>query len=184
MDAPQTGSRWKNKTLVGRVVANNDPSGCQRVRIRLPEVYDDVPDTALPWAIPKYMPLGVGQGGGASAMCVPVVGSLLYVELQEGDPHFPVYVGAPSPASVLNPKLKTNYPSRYGYFDPQGNGWYVDMKTNDAEWVHHSGTSFHVSPDGSVTQTIKGAWTVKVAGAIKWETPAAASLTCATFDVI
>jgi hypothetical protein len=80
-------------------------------------------------------------------------GSLMYVMLQRGDPHYPVYWGgALSKAAELPDILKEDYPFRYGWKDRMGNIFYVNAKEGKNEfWVFHkSGTNLRVRNDGSV----------------------------------
>ena len=123
----------EGKLLIGKVVDNNDPEKMERVRIRIPELYENVADGDLPWSIPERSSL---QGSTASvgSFGVPVVGSVMYVRLQGGDPHFPVYVGAGTVKSTEMQIPKTNYPFRYGYVDHWGNQFWADTKTGDM-WI-------------------------------------------------
>lgn len=152
MDELKTGNQYKGIRFVGVVVNNNDPMRLERVTVRVPEIFDGTEDAHLPWAIPGTLRL-LGTGGGAHQCYIPVVGSLVYVEFQNGDPQFPIYVGSPIVASARNAVFNTNYPKRYGWADPKGNVLYHDLQTGDVDYHHFSGTTIHITPAGLVSVT-------------------------------
>lgn len=179
MEPPRSGNRFKGITFIGEVVDNADPMKLERVRVRVPDVFDGVPDEMLPWAIPKVLH-ALGHGGGAHSCHVPVMGSLVYIEFQNGDPHFPKYVGSPVTPAGRNAVFDTNYPNRYGFADPTGNIVYVDMKSGDIDLLHFSGTKFHVDAGGNVTGTAVGSYSQHAAGPMSLSSDAGITLDAPT----
>lgn len=141
---------YKGKVFIGKVAENNDPLHCYRLQIQVAGVFDDIPTNQLPWAIPDHHE-GLGETGAASRCNIPLIGALVYVSFQDGDPHFPVYGGNAVTVQQVASLFLTNYPNRYGWVDPKGNHFYVDMTTGDVEFLHKSGTKIHINPDGSAT---------------------------------
>ncbi len=150
-----TSRRYRHKKFIGKVLSNIDPLQIYRIKVMVPGVFDGYTVEDLPWAIPSGV-TGIGETGAANFCYVPVEGAVVSVEFQDGDPHFPIYHGSMLLRGSLNPLFQTNYPNRFGWVDPKGNHFYVDMATNDMEIKHTSGTVIHINPDGSATATIVG----------------------------
>lgn len=136
--------------FIGTVVDNNDPQRLQRVRVTIKGLYEgDVSN--LPWVAPK-VGQGFGNAGGAGRVCVPLINSKLYVELQNGDSHYPVYTGSVAHSADPVTGGSTNYPHRYTQVDRAGNSVTVDPipGSNVMTIRHASGTQITVNNDGSV----------------------------------
>jgi uncharacterized protein involved in type VI secretion and phage assembly len=72
----------------GLVVDNADPERLGRLRLRVPSVLGDTVVTG--WALPCAPYGGMGDQG---LLAVPAVGAGVWVEFEEGDLEFPVWVG-------------------------------------------------------------------------------------------
>lgn len=70
----------------GEVLDVDDPRSMGRVRVRVPEVLEDV-DSG--WALPVFAVSGDGSG----VWAVPPVGAGVWVEFEGGDPSRPVWCG-------------------------------------------------------------------------------------------
>ncbi|MEM7613589.1 MAG: phage baseplate assembly protein V, partial [Pseudomonadota bacterium] len=70
----------------GTVVNNVDPMQLGRIQVSVPDVTGLVPST---WANPCLPVAGLGMG----IFAVPMPGSGVYVEFEQGDPDYPVWVG-------------------------------------------------------------------------------------------
>ncbi|GAB7045626.1 phage baseplate assembly protein V [Catenuloplanes indicus] len=70
----------------GTVAENADPMRIGRIRVRVPDVLGDTPST---WAMP-CLPLAGPQMG---QYVVPPVGAGVWVEFEQGDVSFPIWVG-------------------------------------------------------------------------------------------
>lgn len=142
---------YKGKIFIGQVVDNNDPLKLERVRVTIPSLYQGEVSN-LPWCAPKT-DKGFGNKAGVGVFSVPVLGTWVYVELQDGDAHYPVYVGSPVQNKTDLPEADVNYPNRYGSKDQAGNLFYVDTTpgSNVLHIRHASGTQITVNNDGSVS---------------------------------
>ena len=93
------------------VVDDKDEFESGRIKIRVPNVHgtsEDVPDSALPWAI--YSDPFMGGSVDVGGLIVPDIGSKVWVFFEEGDHDQPVYfAGAPSRPD-LPEERKTGYP--------------------------------------------------------------------------
>jgi len=70
----------------GTVSDVDDPDGLGRIKVEVPEVYDDV---VSPWALPCAPYAGPGVGFYA----IPPVGAGVWVEFEAGDPARPIWTG-------------------------------------------------------------------------------------------
>jgi hypothetical protein len=148
---------YENIYFIGKVIENDDPKRMERLRIRIPEIHDNIPDDKLPWAIKiAHHPYGQFLGGTAGAFGVPPKGALLYVMLQKGDQHYPVYLAGAIVETCQLPEAKVNYPWRYGFKDIRGNLFYVDTKEGVNQVYFKQGTSdltLKIDKDGNVEFT-------------------------------
>jgi uncharacterized protein involved in type VI secretion and phage assembly len=91
----------------GSVVNNVDPHRRGRILASVP----DVSDEELSWAMPS-LPLG---GNGMGIFAVPPIGAGVWIEFEQGDPDYPIWVGCfwgdsselPSPASGTPPSISS-----------------------------------------------------------------------------
>lgn len=82
-----------NKTYVGKyrgtVIQNLDPEKRGRLQLLIPDVLGSIPST---WAEP-CVPLAGPTGPPMGVYMVPPVGAGVWVEFEQGDPDYPVWVG-------------------------------------------------------------------------------------------
>ena len=80
-----------NRLYKGQVVDNNDPLHLDRVKVRIPNLFD--PDLGeIPWIFPiKHSQFG--QGNGYGHVGVPPIGALVFVLLVGIDANFSYYIG-------------------------------------------------------------------------------------------
>lgn len=147
---------------LGLVVSNEDPDGLDRVKALVPNLYDEL-ETA-PWIGPstKYSPFGNGPGYGTFGS--PVKGSIIVVELQGGNPQFPVYSGSLLHAQVKDANLlKLFHNLAWGFVDPSGNMLVVDMKTQRLTFKHSTNVIFTIE-GGNVRVQMPGNLNAEVGG--------------------
>lgn len=141
------------KTVEALVVDNNDPLQLRRLKVRAESIHpsDSVPDSDLPWAICGVF---AGQGPSATAghFSIPIVGALVSIWFQQGDPDQPVYDGSITSLGKVPAIFQTNYPNRVGVLVKNGSSWYVDPVSNEAKLTHR-GTTVVISASGEVTVT-------------------------------
>jgi uncharacterized protein involved in type VI secretion and phage assembly len=70
----------------GTVINNLDPMQMGRIQALVPDVIGDLPSS---WAMP-CLSVGGMQGG---MYTVPVVGSGVWIEFEQGDPDYPIWTG-------------------------------------------------------------------------------------------
>lgn len=141
------------KVFIGQVVDNNDPKKLERVRVTIPGLYEG--STAdLPWCAPKVGKM-FGNKAGVGVFSVPDLGTWVFVELQDGNAHYPLYTGSPVQTRADLPEADANYPNRYGFKDKAGNIIYVDPTSgqNTIRVQHASGTEIRINNDGSINIT-------------------------------
>jgi uncharacterized protein involved in type VI secretion and phage assembly len=70
----------------GTVLNNIDPLQTGRLQVQVPDVSNVLPST---WALP-CLPFAGAQAG---FHVIPAIGSIVWVEFEQGDPDYPVWVG-------------------------------------------------------------------------------------------
>jgi uncharacterized protein involved in type VI secretion and phage assembly len=73
----------------GTVTNNIDPQQKGRLLVSVPDVYGSAPGTWAEACTPLAGPTGAGMG----VHFVPPVGAGVWVEFEQGDPQFPIWVG-------------------------------------------------------------------------------------------
>lgn len=167
----------KARFVFGKVTANDDPLLLERVRIRVPQIYDDIQDADLPWALPvKQRAMGatslVGQFG------IPVVDTDVIVAFENGDRYSPIYFGSVITSEDLKQIAGTTYGATYGIQDAAGNKIYVDTASgvNTIKIAHASGTTATIDNAGKLAFTAVNDVAIIAPGK-------AVSITCATSTV-
>lgn len=141
----------KGKFLLGEVIDNNDPLHMDRIKVKIPELYN--PDLGeLPWCMPAKNPV-FGQGKTWGLYGVPAIGSTVIIELQDGDANFPIY----RCFAQIKPNVNVEYdtPNKWGFVDPSGNKLLVDMEAQTFTFTHCTGSVLHFGPDQQVQLTCK-----------------------------
>jgi phage baseplate assembly protein gpV len=119
----------------------------------------------LPWIGPFKGSI-FGQGATWGTAGSPAVGSKVAVLFQNGDPHYPVYVGGIASKALPGFVSGTNW----GFIDPAGNTLNVNLATKNVSFVSAAGASFVIAPDGSVNVTAPtlnvSATNINLAGAV------------------
>jgi phage baseplate assembly protein gpV len=147
------------RVFLGTVVDNNDPLLLERVRVTIPRLLEG--DAAnLPWCAPhgqRGIPASP-SGAYGSWYLVPRVGSQVYIHFQDGNPLYPLYTGIPVQSGERPAEGNVNYLSRYGFKDPQGNVFFVDISgaSPAVSFTHVSGFILTVTPGGAVNISVPG----------------------------
>ena len=86
----QVAPQAQNRTYFGKfratVVNNVDPLQIGRIQVMCPDVSSLVPTT---WAMPCVPVAGINMG----VFTVPMPGAGVWIEFEQGDPNFPIWVG-------------------------------------------------------------------------------------------
>lgn len=158
MALPNPAEVFKKPTLKGanyiaKIVDVMDPKKQQRVKIRIAQLHRNVPDAMLPWSRPASSNGGANAGSGVGSVRVPPKGATVYANMEDNDPHSSItYGGSPTVDNVHkdNELLLEDYPHTFGEIDHAGNKTATNTQKNTKTFVHKSGTTIHISADGSV----------------------------------
>lgn len=143
----------------GEVIDNNDPLHLDRIKCRIPELYDNELGE-VPWILPvKYCLFG--QGSGFGSFGVPPVGAIALVELQGNDPNFPIYRGYMLTEENVNTKYVAG---TYGILDPNGSELFVDTNSKTLTYTHVSGIQFVLNADGTFAVNVPKDENVQIGG--------------------
>lgn len=144
------GDRW-----TGKVIDNDDPLKLGRVKILIFGYYDDLAESALPWAVPD-----MGFFGGTNGnFIIPEIGTILRGYFDQKDIQKPIfdaiaYTQRTAQDMTKNPlmgKLE-DYPNKMVLLETdQGEYLTLNKKTGETEFHHRTGLSITIGADGSLT---------------------------------
>jgi len=138
-----------NGTYVGEITDNNDPIKLGRCRIRVFGIFgNDIPDDKLPWALPEFTFIGGTRG----SFIVPEIGTLVNVYFDRGEIYLPHYTTKILNTRQLPTSKDVDYPNTMVFFETDnGDSFEINRVQQTSKYTHSSGTSIHISKDGSVT---------------------------------
>ena len=151
--------RW-----TGKVVQVKDPIMMGRVKVKIFGHYDDVPEQALPWALPEKSYVGSSTAN----LVVPPVDAVVRGYFENGDPYKPIYdgiVSSDSPVdlaakafssavgvgnSILN-DVVSDYPNTMVLMQTdEGEGVTLNRSNGTMKITHRSGLKIQIDPNGSI----------------------------------
>lgn len=143
------------------VVSVDDPMKLGRIRARIAEKFEGIPDNHLPWARPK-----LSHASGATldygSFEVPEVGSKVFLKFQGGSLSHPFYTGFSIDNQTALPESKHNYPKRKVHLLKSGAIVVIDEQSkeifirNPGELNVYIQGNVSMQVDGNVAQRIKG----------------------------
>ena len=140
-------SNYAGKFFIGKVRVADDPEKLDRIKVFVAGLYGKPDPELLPWAAPiKISPMGQGEGFGTFG--TPPVDSDVMVILQEGNPHYPMYM------SLMKGK-NTEFPAgTWGWKDALGNKFIVGP--DGVELKTSCGALIKIGSDCKITLTAPG----------------------------
>lgn len=169
------GEDYRNKFLLGTVVDISDPDGTERVKATIPGIYDTPQDCV--WIGPAKKS-AFGQGKGWGTFGVPALGSTLLVELQDGDPHHPIYHGClVMQGHKVGEQVSKFHERAWGFEDPDHNQLVVDLKAHTTTFTSNSKVKFVISAQGDLTITIPKDMRITVGGDLNAQVSGSAEIT-------
>ena len=141
--------RW-----TGKVVDNDDPNKLGRVKILVFGYYDELPKSALPWAVPDINYIGGSNG----SFIIPEVGTFVRGYFDQGDIQKPIYdsIAFNMQAALnttKNPSIMKleDYPHKMVLMETD-QGDYLTLNRADGEtrFHHRTGLDITVAADGSL----------------------------------
>lgn len=170
-DKPQD---YKGQVFIGKVVVNDDIKMFHRIKVEIPDMWDEYKQEELPWCIPAMLPGGCGPT--EYSQNIPETGSFVYVIFQNGDNHLPMYYGGVRDYNTVVSVLHENYPHRVGwelnsFTEEHANDerhrvhvvkgdpvpypryihhFFVDRMTNEVEYKHPTETKINIADNGRI----------------------------------
>jgi hypothetical protein len=149
-DAGQAGGGNNVKRFYGKyrglVIENIDPEQIGRVLVQVPDVLGEIPSS---WAMPCVPVAGIQSG----IFAVPPIGSQVWVEFEQGDPDYPIWVGGFWGLVADVPILATAPPA----IPPGGN---ILMQTTGQNMIMVSDAPPSPITGGIVLKSVSGAMIV------------------------
>jgi len=137
-----------DEEYVGVIVDNNDPEKIGRCRIMVYNIFDGLPVSDLPWAVPDFSFIGSTKG----SFIVPPVGTFVNVYFDRGEIYLPRYTTKILNTNQLPTNKDIDYPNNMVFFETDnGDSFELNRKQKTATYTHSSGTTIKIASDGSVT---------------------------------
>ena len=155
----------------GTIVDNNDPGKLGRCKVRL-SIFEGLPDSDLPWAVPDQTFVGSPQGN----FVVPEVGSLVNIYFRDGDVNFPHYSTKVIDRNNMSTLKDDDYPNTFILYET-ANGDYMKVNKKTNEWVLRSasGTIFTIDSSGNLdidsTNSLVGSINITSRGPMTLDAP-------------
>jgi hypothetical protein len=141
----------RDRIWVGPVVDNNDPEKLGRCRIKVFSLFDDLEDSAVPWAFPVSNGMFAGGPGGMGSISIPKIGTIVRVSFSEGNLYSPEFYGI----QTINRKMQADISDTYL-------GSHVIAYDEDEEMkilytpgvglkLFHKDSHITINPDSSIT---------------------------------
>lgn len=149
-DEQKFDDRW-----TGKVIDNADPLFMGRVKIRILGYYDEIADSAIPWALPESTYLGSTKG----SLVIPEVNTVVRGYFDQGDDQKPIYTAvAPSIDNYATTQMVENPDEIFDYPDvmvllhtDEGERVTLNRSSGEMAVSHRSGTKIVISPTGAIT---------------------------------
>lgn len=140
------------------VLDNNDPDKLGRIKARIYPMFFNLGSEVIPWAVPAS-PLFAGAGDGFGSICIPSIGTYVFVFFEQGRIDQPVYFAEAQTATKGIPtESTTNYPNRKVWKTSDNFVVYIDETANELKITHQSGTKITIDSTGKITlDTASGA---------------------------
>ena len=135
-----------NTFYTGRVVDNNDPEKLGRCKINVFGIYDEIPESDLPWSIPDFNFIGSTLGN----FIVPPNGAIVKVYFDHGDIYLPRYTTKVVENGKLPSDINEDYPNTMVFFETDdGDKLTINRKTGKIKFTHRSKTEINIDENGS-----------------------------------
>lgn len=182
---------------VGTVVKNDHPEKLIKVKVQIPDLFNNIKTEDLPW-FPLFFSTGLGSSSYTSTTCIPEVGTEVVVQFPYRDIYHGIVTGilrnkiqrqndpndvdkeiaepAFSESYFSNPVEQTysidmeeDYPNSYGWIDSIFNFFKINKIKKTFQARHSSDTKMKVDEDGNTSVHIKGNLKFIVDGDVSWD---------------
>ena len=159
----------------GEVVDVNDPNKQGRLKIRVRELYGQIPISHLPWAVPSPE---FGGGYGYGSFWIPPIKSKVKIRLSRGHPWFPEWYGThwfkgetPNESQVLPPDnhvLKTPSGHLVDISDVDGDNYIRIRDSSEKNFIiiNTEDGSIRIKSDGDLNIASGGDISIQADGSI------------------
>lgn len=141
----------KNRIWLGPVVDNNDPEKLGRCRIKVYSLFDDLDDSAVPWAYPVTRNMFGGGNGGFGSISVPKIGAILRVQFSEGNLYSPEYYGIQTINRAMQADISDTYLNSHVLAYDEDEKMKVYYTPGNGLEIFHKDSHITINPDSSIT---------------------------------
>ena len=143
-------NRW-----TGKVIDNDDPEKLGRIKILVFGYYDDLAESALPWAVPDLGYIGGSNGN----FVIPEIGTIVRGYFDEKDIQKPIFdsvafTQVAAQDTTKNPLMNKfeDYPHKMVLMETdQGEYLTLNKKNGEVEFNHRSGFNIIIDANGNMS---------------------------------
>lgn len=153
----------------GFIVDNKDPKKLGRLKVRVPQLTQD--QAIERWAFPKGQPAGKNFGD----FMIPPKGSNVWVEFENGDPNFPVWLGGhwsdkngetPDEGKKSDPKNRVRKTEKYMLEMDDEGGKMRMSNIEHGDKVELQGRNFNTDVGGNADHKVAGSSSHNIGGSL------------------
>ena len=140
---------YESNGWMGIVVNSSDPTFSGRCQIRVFNLFNDIPNEHLPWAVPLNST--VFGTNGAGALSIPKIGQIVRVQFNTGDIYAPEYFAIQNVDTQLIESIKEDYDGTHVLLYDAEEEITIIFQRGSGLVIYHKGSTIQISPDTLIT---------------------------------
>jgi len=141
----------RDRIWLGPVVDNNDPEKLGRCRIKVFSLFDDLEDSAVPWAFPVTNNMFAGGPGGFGSISIPKIGAIVRVRFSEGNVYSPEFYGIQTINRAMQADISDTYLNSHVLAYDEDEEMKVFYTPGKGLELFHKDSHITINPDSSIT---------------------------------
>ena len=141
----------RDRIWVGPVVDNNDPEKLGRCRIKVFSLFDDLEDSAVPWAFPVSNGMFAGGPGGMGSISIPKIGTIVRVRFSEGNLYSPEFYGIQTINRKMQADISDTYLNSHVIAYDEDEEMKILYTPGVGLQLFHKDSHITINPDSSIT---------------------------------
>jgi hypothetical protein len=140
-----------DKDWIGEVVDNIDPESAFRCKIKVFGLFDELPNSDLPWAFPANKTVFAGGDGGFGSGSVPKNGTFVKVRFSNGNKYAPEYYAIQNINNALQSELSSDYQGAHVLVYDEDEDLKITYQKGSGLKIHLKNSHVTINPDTSIT---------------------------------
>jgi len=141
----------RDRIWVGPVVDNDDPEKLGRCRIKVFSLFDDLEDSAVPWAFPVSNGVFAGGPGGMGSISIPKMGTIVRVRFSEGNLYSPEFYGIQTINRKMQADISNTYLNSHVIAYDEDEQMKILYTPGVGLQLFHKDSNITINPDSSIT---------------------------------